>query len=392
MNGSSLAARVPTGRRSRRGEFGGRIGVVVALAAAAAGAACGGEAPAVEVLRAPDGASLPQAAVDGGGRLHLVYYTGSMSSGDLWHVVRGPDGSEWSARRRVNSRPHSVTGLGPVDGGQLAVGPDDRLHVTWYHRDPARFHYARTGADGLFEPQRTLSVREEGGVETGSTVAVDADGRVYVFWHAGAVADARRRVYLAASRDNGEHFDSPRPVSPAAEGACGCCGLRAETDGAGAVYVSYRGAGDDVRRGMRLLVSNDAGRTFDDRLVHPWDIGACPVATTTLDSGPDGTLAAWETEGQVYVANTERLDRPWSPAGEAQFRRKNAAVAVNRRGDVLLAWGDGPGWQSGGNLHWQAFDARGRPRGGPGRGRAPIPARSVPTVAARPDGSFAIVY
>ena len=54
---------------------------------------------------------------------------------------------------------------------------------------------------------------------------------------------------------------------------------------------------------------------------------------------------------------------------------------------MLLAWGDGPGWQSGGNLYWQAFDARGRPLG-----EAPIPARSVPTVVARGDGSFVIVY
>ena len=360
--------------------------------AAALGASCGGGAPAVEVLRAPDGASLPQAAVDGEGRLHLIYYTGSMSSGDLWHVTRTAEAADWSAPRRVNSRPHSVTGLGPVDGGQLAVGPDGRLHATWFHRDPTWFFYARTDEAGAFEPQQTLSAHEEGGVETGSTVAVGAGGEVYVFWHADPVADAHRRVYLAASRDNGKHFDPPRPVGPAAEGACGCCGLRAAADGAGAVHVSYRGAGGNVRRGMRLLTSTDRGHTFSDRLIQPWDIGACPVATTTLASGADGTLVAWETEGQVFVANAERLDEPWSPPGEAQFRRKNATVAVNAAGDVLLAWGDGPGWQSGGNLHWQGFDARGRPRGETGRAVAPIPARSVPTVVARADGSFVIVY
>ena len=66
---------------------GGLVGLALA---AVLGAACGGGAPAVEVLRAPDGASLPQAAVDGDGRLHLIYYTGSMSRGDLWHVTRAP--------------------------------------------------------------------------------------------------------------------------------------------------------------------------------------------------------------------------------------------------------------------------------------------------------------
>ena len=83
-----------TGRRPRTGRVrpgGALLGLVLA---AAAGAACGG-APPVEVLRAPAGASLPQTAVDGGGRLHLVYYTGSMSSGDLWHVTREPEASAW---------------------------------------------------------------------------------------------------------------------------------------------------------------------------------------------------------------------------------------------------------------------------------------------------------
>ena len=78
------------------------------------------------------------------------------------------------------------------------------------------------------------------------------------------VEDADRRVYLAASRDGGERFDPPRPVSPASAGACGCCGLRAAADGADAVHVSYRGAGDNVRRGMRLLTSTDRGVTFRD--------------------------------------------------------------------------------------------------------------------------------
>ena len=153
----------------------------------------------------------------------------------------GSGAADWSVPQRVNSRPHSVTGLGPVDGGQLAIGPDDRLHVTWFHRDPTRFFYTRTDAAGAFEPQQTLSAKEEGGVETGSTVTTDDDGNVYVFWHADRGCRMRdRRVYMAVSRENGSLFDLPRAVSPEAEGACGCCGLRAVTDAEGAVHVSYR--------------------------------------------------------------------------------------------------------------------------------------------------------
>ena len=81
-----------------------------------------------------------------------------------------------------------------------------------------------------------------------------------------------------------------------------------------------------------------------------------------------------------------------SPPGTADKRRKNPAVGVNRRAETLLAWGDGPGFMSGGTLHWQLFDAAGRPRGEEGGTGEPIPARSVPTIAVRPDGSFVVVF
>ena len=351
-----------------------------------------GTGPDVTVLRAPANAKLPQVAIDGGGTVQLIYYSGSMTSGDLFHVSRAPDSTNWSASQQVNSQPHSVTGVGPIDGGQLAIDPDGRMHVAWFHNDPMRFYYTRSDDAGGFEEQQVLSGQDEGGVESGPTVTADGDGNVYVFWHADAVEDARRRVYMALSRDNGAMFESPRAVSPDAEGACGCCGLRAVTDDAGAVHVSYRGAGENIHRGMRLLTTADQGRTFGDQLIQPWDVGACPVATTTLAAVPDGTTVAWETAGQVYLAEIDRLEASVSPPGEAEFRRKNPAVAVNGRGDGLLAWGDGPGWRSGGSLYWQLFDGGGSPRGEGGSGTEPIPASSVPTVATRPDGSFVVVF
>jgi hypothetical protein len=366
--------------------------VAFLVAVTIGGAGCAGPNPSVSVLRAPAGASLPQAALDVMGTVHLIYYTGSMSSGNLWHVTRELDATEWSSPQPVNSEPHSVQGLGPIDGGQLAIGPDGLVHVVWFHKEPGRFMYARTDHTGTFESQQILSVKDEDGVESGPTVTVDGEGNVYAFWHADPVEDAQRRVYMAVSRENGTLFDLPTPVGPAAEGACGCCGLRATTDMAGVIHVSYRGAGQNIRRGMRLLTSADQGRTFTDQLIQPWEIGACPIATTTLSSGPGGTVVAWETEGEIYLANTDQLDERVSPPGEAKFRRKNPTAIVSPSGATLLAWGDGPGWQSGGNLHWQLFDAGHRAWGETKTVPAPIPARSVPTGVARSDGSFVIVY
>ena len=100
---------------------------------------------------------------------------------------------------------------------------------------------------------------------------------------------------------------------------------------------------------------------------------------------------SWETAGQVFVSPTGKLQPAASPAGEAAARRKNPAVAVNHRGETLLGWGDGFGWQSGGTFHWQLFGADGAPLGETGTGPE-IPAGSLAAVVAEPDGTFLVAF
>ena len=346
----------------------------------------------VEALRIPEGGRLPRAVVDTGGTVHLVYVGDGTTSANLYRVTRTAGAVGWSEPQRINTRERSVSGVGPIDGAQLAIGPDDRLHVVWLQTEPAAFFHTRSRADGSgFEPERDLSTGEEGAVEAGPAVAADRRGNVYVFWHAGAVEDARRSVHLTVSRDGGNTFEPPRRVSREAEGACACCGLAAATDPDGAIHVSYRGAGGNVRRGQRLLTSTDRGRTFSDRLVDPWELGACPVSTTSLFAGPAGLTAAWETRGQAYFADVDRLDAVRSPPGKARFRRKNPVVAVDARGDTLLAWGDGPGFSFGGSLHWQVFDAAGRPVGEPGGGTGTIIGGSTAAAVVQ-GGRFLVIF
>jgi len=40
--------------------------------------------------------------------------------------------------------------------------------------------------------------------------------------------------------------------------------------------------------------------------------------------------------------------------------RKHPVAAVNSAGQVILAWTEGTGWQKGGNLAWQIFEADGK--------------------------------
>ena len=346
----------------------------------------------VETLRIPEGGRMPRAVVDADGTVHLAYVGGGTDRANLFHVTRASGAPGWSEPERVNSRALSVSGVGPVDGAQLALGLDNRLHVVWLQAEPGRIFYTRGREDRSgFEPQRDLSTGDDNVLEAGPAVAVQRGGNVFVFWHAGAVEDARRSVYLSLSRDGGTTFEPARRVSRGTEGACACCGLAAISAPGGAVHVSYRGAGDNVRRGQRLLTSTDEGRSFSDRLVHPWELQACPVSTTSLFAAPRGLTAAWETRGQVYFADVDRLEALRAPPGKARFRRKNPVVAVNARGDTLLVWGDGPGFSFGGSLHWQVFDAAGRPRGEPGGGASTIIGGST-SAAVVQNGRFFVFF
>ena len=94
--------------------------------------------------------------------------------------------------------------------------------------------------------------------------------------------------------------------------------------------------------------------------------------------------------------STPRTRNGWTSRGPRRERRSSGARTPPwpSTTEATSCWRGGtvPGWQSGGNLRWQAFDAGGRPRGDTGRAEAPIPARSVPAAVTRADGSFVIVY
>jgi len=376
-----------------------RLFVVLTVVGAVQATACLATSEPVTVRRIPDGGRMPHAAVDGDGTTHLMYFRGAMTGGDLWYARRAGDTREWSAPSRINSEAHSAIGMGPMDGGDMALdlsqNDEGRLHVVWFLNDPLRFIYTRSTQDGDgFEPQRVLLELGDEVVEARPSVATDGRGQVHIAWHGATVEkadDAHRAVFLMTSRDGGQSFDPPIQISRQSEGACGCCSL--ETFSADdIVWVSYRGAAENVRRGQHLLRSTNAGTTFVDQLIQPWPIGACPVTTTTFARGPDAIRVAWETDGQVYFASLDDLSDTVSPGRETRFRRKNPVIATNQRGETLLAWGDAPGYRAGGTLNWQLFDAENRPISEPGPGTDTIPSGSTPAVTAQPDGTFVVWY
>jgi hypothetical protein len=358
------------------------------------------------LLRVPDGGIQPQTAVDAKGVVHLLYFKGDPGGGDIFYT-RSQDGMRFDRPLRVNSQPGSAVAIGNIRGAHLALGKNGRPHVAWNGSQSANpkapggagpMLYTRLNDAGTaFEPQRNV-IQKAVGLDGGGSVAADGAGNVYVFWHApepGKKGEAHRRVWVAVSADEGKTFAPEQVASAETTGACGCCGLRAFADRKGRVYALYRGAKDGDKRDMYLLVSADKGKRFQSADVHPWVINACPMSSEAFAEGPSGdVVGAWETKGQVYFARidpkTGKRSAPVAASG-AGGGRKHPAVAVNARGETLLVWTEGMGWQRGGSLAWQVYDRAGHPTAERGRA-AGVPAWSLVAAFVRPDGRFAIVY
>lgn len=362
----------------------------------------------VELIRTPHEGIQPQAAVDENGVLHLIYFKGAASAGDIYYVKKAPGDKSFSSPIQVNSQAASAIATGSVRGAHIAVGRGGRVHVAWMGSNSAEpkgpagatpMLYARMNEDRTaFEPQRNV-MGFATGLDGGGSLAADRKGNVYVAWHAAggeAKGDAHRRVWVTISRDDGKTFGREVAATDEALGACGCCGMRAFVGDDDTLYLMYRAATNGVERDMYLVTSQDEGRSYRSERVGPWKLEACPMSTTSI-GGQQMVKAAWETDGQIYYTDAgvaRRLEgsgrRVVSAPGSA-LRRKHPGIAVNLRGETLLVWTEKTGWQKGGSVVWQIFDEKGQPTQEKGTAEG-VPVWGLIALYAHPDGDFTIIY
>ena len=377
------------------------------------------DAPAVDVRRIPNGGFQPDLAVGRDGALHLVYFSGDSTAGDIFYVRSKDGGVTFSAPVRVNSQPGSAIARGTIRGPQIAVAPDGRVHVAWNGSDAAEprgvanpktgkrgspMLYSRSGGQPLqFEPQRNLMTHTFD-LDGGGSIAVGEGGAVYAVWHGNDVKDgegeAARRVWLARSSDSGATFAAETAAWSEPTGACGCCGMRLFAAG-DTLRILYRSATAKINRDIFSLVSSDRGRTFTGSRLHEWDINACPMTSMSIASQGPRVLGGWETDGQVYFTDLSASGgAPRAPASTGAGRRKHPRLAIDKDGRVLMAWTEAvPSTSSsssthnhgGSSLSWQVFGADGQPIGAAGS-RPGVPPLSLGVVAARPGGSFVVFY
>ena len=361
----------------------------------------------VKLVRTPEGGLQPQALIDAGGVLHLIYLKGDPKACDVLYARRDAGRTNFSQPLRVNSEPGAAIAVGTIRGAQLALGRSGRVHVAWNgagtKKSPrgAPMLYARLNDAGTaFEPQRDVSTTTQH-LDGGGSVAADDAGHIYVLWHAASVhgpqGEANRAVFLAQSDDDGKTFAAERKVNPDQTGACACCGVKAFADARGNLAVLYRTAAGGMDRDVTLLLSTNQARTFQSSLFGAWRIGTCPMSSMSLTSGRNGTfLAAWEAEGQVFhsLLHPGQLEpgNPAVPGGATKGRKHPISVADGPNNSrVLTAWTEGTGWQKGGSLAWELTD-RDTGRTTTGRANGAIPVWGRITAVAEADGSFTIFY
>jgi hypothetical protein len=363
---------------------------------------------AVVLQPLPDGGIQPQAAVDSKGIVHVVFFKGKPEAGDLYYYRYSATAGPASATKplRVNSRPETAMAMGTIRTEQIAIGQGDRVHVVWNGIAPKNgkpyapmyMAYTRLNDSGTgFEPQRNLCAWT-GNLDGGGSVAADRTGNIYATWHTGPpdnkAGEAGRGVFMAASRDNGATFAREKMINPDPSGACACCSMRAFVDRTGTLNVLYRAAArEGTLRDTMLLISKDKGKTFTNRSLDPWVLNACPMSSMSLAENEGATLAAWETKEQVFWAPLGADGHPVRSATVAPGagKSKHPIVLPNGKGQVLFAWTEGTGWQRGGSMSWQVYDASGRPAGARGHADG-VPVWSLLSAYARPDGTFVLIH
>jgi hypothetical protein len=197
-------------------------------------------------------------------------------------------------------------------------------------------------------------------------------------------------VFVLKSTDNGTNFGSTQVANADYAGVCPCCSLKALATPDGGLFTLYRAARDKSQRDITLLSSVGDATVFQHETLHPWSVSKCPMSSATLLPTSKGVRAAWETDGKIYSSMLGANSAKGPAAALSDGQAKHPALAVNSRGETLIAWAVGTGWSRGGELGWTILDAAGQPTAQRGKGGG-VPVWGLVAAYADANGDFVIL-
>ncbi len=314
----------------------------------------------------------PQVKINSAGVVFVSYLRGKDTV-----VQRSDDhGGTWSAPVAVNA--DVKNGITDKDG--LAVQGDD-VYVGY---SIAQKFFVSSSHDGgrtfttVQINQNTLGWPLNGG----ATVA--SDGTVYMVWelvHKSGQAQGPQDIVVTKSSDKGASWtissvDTGLPPGPACPTSCGWdylgTGASVSADLGGNVYVTYNGPlTDNGPPFIWYKTSTDGGTTWSSRIMLNADGTSAFHVFSGVDAGATGDVrVAWMDNrtgaynvwyrssadgGQTWSAEVkvsqDRTGYPYVTAQGFAFPYGDyITLALDSKGHVHVAWGEGPNWNGPGNV------------------------------------------
>lgn len=113
-------------------------------------------------------------------------------------------------------------------------------------------------------------------------------------------SEPNSEVFLAVSSDGGKTFSANKRL---ATEVCPCCKTSLAVAPDGRVYVSWRQVLENGCRHIAVTSTADGGATFSDEVIvsdDKWKIYACPVSGAAMSAGENNALnIAWYTAGDA---------------------------------------------------------------------------------------------
>lgn len=318
-----------------------------------------GESDPVRVSAEKTEAAEPSAASAHDGTVYVAWVEHRGKEADVWLAHFDGEGRRLGEPARVNPNAGEATAW-RGDPPTIAVAHDGTVYVGWTARDETAPHASRLylsasrdGGRGFAAPTK-VNDEAKPGVHGMHSLAVSADGRVYVAWlderdiepvQADASkapshmhTESNRFVYFASSSDGGRTFSPNRRV---AGEVCPCCKTSLAVGEDGRVYVSWRQVLPGNFRHVAVASSNDGGQTISSPVVvsdDRWEIQACPVSGPALLAAGGSLRVLWYTAGEAGMPGfywSESVD------GGHTFSPRKVLAETSGRGTPALLKSEG---------------------------------------------------
>ncbi|GEM_PF-2637958 len=340
-----------------------------------------------------------KATTDDQGTVHLIFN----KSGNVYYSRKPVAESDFSEPIQVNS----VDGCAAV--AELALGVDGRVHVLYhgnifYIRERIKeenrkvsasdikytFYSRLNDAGDAFEEQVDVS-GPVWGFDGGCSIASDKTGHVYLFF-AGTTKKGNetvRQVFMRRSTNDGQSFAEAAPID-LGKGVCACCHLKAQVNTKGELMIAYRVAEESVNRDSYVLTSTDQGDTFRETPLDHWELRACPGSIYSFADSESSTFVSLRSKDEIYL-KIEGKDGMFSPP-DRKLKRRAAVMASNKKGEVLITWGEGENFNKPHDLKWQLYDKSGQTIGRVGMAKDAFARWGNAAIYAEPNGDFVVLY